>query len=309
MSASLVERNCPVCGESPERGTLYADCSFDTSKLTGFSYASRKIPEFMCYRLIKCGKCRVIFAAATPDTGQLHKAYDNSLFDSAKEAEDAADSYVRILSPQLKKLPDRRAVLEVGAGTGVFLEKIRFAGFEQLVGIEPSQSAINAASHTIRQHMRHGMFRGEDFADQSFSLICCFMTMEHVPEPLEFVRHCHRLLIPGGMLALVTHNYTSLVNRLLGRRSPIIDIEHLQLFHPHSLRVLLSSSSFSDIRILKFMNTYRAAYWLRLLPMPHWLQSSVITPLANTRFGEFRITANVGNIMMIGQRDSAIQSI
>jgi len=302
MSTFLSERNCPVCGESPERGTLYTECSFDPSKLTGFSYASRKTPEFMCYRLVKCGTCSVIFAVDPPDTRQLHQAYDASLFDSAREAEDAADSYIKALTPHLKRLADRRAVLEIGAGTGVFLDRIRASGFEQIVGIEPSQSAIDAAGNTIRPHLRHSMFRGGDFADQTFSLICCFMTLEHVSDPLELVRHCHRMLIPGGMLALVTHDYTAGINRLLGRRSPIIDIEHLQLFHPHSLQVLLSSSRFSNIRTQRFINSYRAAYWLRLLPVPRWLRASVITPLINTGLGEFRLAANVGNIMTIGQR-------
>lgn len=302
-SSSVTQRNCPVCGESPEQGSVYAERSIDPAKLTGFSYASRKTPEFMCYRLVKCGQCGVIFAADPLDTSHLGQAYDTSLFDSAKEAECAADSYVRAISPHLARLPDRRSVLEIGAGNGAFLDKMRSAGFDQLVGVEPSRSAMNAASAAMLPYMRHGIFRGGDFADRSFSLICCFMTLEHVSDPLELVKQCHRLLIPGGLLTLVTHDYRALINRLLGRKSPIVDIEHLQLFHHQSLRVLLSSRQFADIRIHRFANTYRLAYWLRLLPIPQWLRTSVVSPLSNTRLGEFRLSANVGNIMTIGQKE------
>jgi len=310
MSAPLRlgQRHCPVCGESPERGTLFYKRSVDPAKLTGFSYASRKTPEFMCYQLVKCGKCEVIFAADSIDIQQMQQAYDESLFDSAAEAECAANSYVQALTPHLARLSDRRAVLEIGAGTGIFLDKIGTSGFKQLVGIEPSRSAINAASDTIRPHLRNGIFHGEDFPDESFSLICCFMTMEHVSDPLVLVRQCHRLLIPGGMMALVTHDYRAIINRILGRRSPIVDIEHLQLFHPQSLQYLLSSSCFSDIRIQRFVNTYRVAYWLRLLPVPRWLRASVIAPLSNTKLGECRLAVNVGNLMAIAQKKGILRS-
>lgn len=300
------QRHCPVCGELPERGTLLYKRSVDPAKLTGFSYASRKTPEFMCYQLVKCGKCHVVFAADPIDTQQIHQAYDESLFDSSAEAGCAADSYVQALTPHLNRLGDRRAVLEIGAGTGVFLDRIGAYGFKRLVGIEPSRSAINAATDTIRPHLRHGIFHGEDFPSQSFSLICCFMTMEHVSDPLELVRQCHRLLIPGGMLALVTHDYTALINRLLGRRSPIIDIEHLQLFHPRSVSALLSSCHFSDICIQRFVNRYRLAYWVKLLPAPSWLRASAFAFLDNAKFGDYRLSVNVGNLLTIAQKKGMV---
>jgi hypothetical protein len=54
--------------------------------------------------------------------------------------------------------------------------------------------------------------------------------MEHVLDPKVIALPAFRLLRPGGAFVTVTHDHRGRLNRLLGRRSPIIDIEHLQLF-------------------------------------------------------------------------------
>ncbi len=66
----------------------------------------------------------------------------------------------------------------------------------------------------------------------------------------------------------MTHDYRAPINRLLGRRSPIIDIEHMQLFCPASLDRLLGEAGFADIAIRAIRNRYPLRYWLRLRPLP-----------------------------------------
>jgi hypothetical protein len=58
------------------------------------------------------------------------------------------------------------------------------------------------------------------------------------------------------MMALITHDYTALINRALGRRSPIIDIEHVQLFCPEALRFLVSATGYSVTDIRSIRNVY-----------------------------------------------------
>jgi len=50
-------RACPVCGAGPDLTTVFLDASFDPTKLTAASFASRKTPEFMSYRLLRCMGC------------------------------------------------------------------------------------------------------------------------------------------------------------------------------------------------------------------------------------------------------------
>ena len=126
-------------------------------------------------------------------------------------------------------------------------------------------------------------------------MICCFQTLEHVPDPRKLVEDSFNLLEPGGLLALITHNADGALNRLLGRRSPIIDIEHLQLFSPDNMRFLLQKANFERIGIESLSNTYPLRYWLRLAPVP--MKQKILAIADSTGIGALKFSANVGNII------------
>jgi hypothetical protein len=116
-----------------------------------------------------------------------------------------------------------------------------------------------------------------------------------VPDPRKLVEDAYKLLEPGGLLALITHNANGALNRLLGRRSPIIDIEHLQLFSPDNLAILLDRAGFKGVKIESFRNTYPLRYWLRLAPLP--MKQRIIAMADATGLGALSVPANVGNIL------------
>jgi SAM-dependent methyltransferase len=232
----------------------------------------------------------------------LAAAYSKAAYDSAEEAILAADTYEAALQPVIASLPQRAHALEIGTGTGVFLERLRTAGFADVAGVEPSKAAIEAAEAKIRPFIYEGVFTEEEFARESFDLICCFQTLEHVSAPKELTESCLRLLRPGGVLAYVTHDYTAPINRLLGRRSPIIDVEHLQLFCRSSLEKLLASAGFVAEQITPLVNRYPLRYWLRLSPLPPPIKRVSSHALAFLGLGGLRIGVNVGNLMAIGRK-------
>ncbi len=295
-------RSCPVCSESSGSASLFLEASLDSARLDNFSFASRKAPEFMSYRLLRCATCCTVYAAAAPPPEALAAAYSKAGYDSAEEAILAADTYEAVLLPVTASLPQRARALEIGTGTGVFLERLRAAGFADVVGVEPSKAAIEAADAKIRPFIREGIFAEGEFAPESFDLICCFQTLEHVDGPKELTESCLRLLRPGGVLAFVTHDYRAPINRLLGRRSPIIDIEHLQLFCRPSLEKLLASSGFVAEMITPLVNHYPLRYWLRLAPLPAPIKRLSLQTVALLGLGGLRIGMNVGNLIAIGRK-------
>jgi SAM-dependent methyltransferase len=298
----LEARDCPVCGAGADRATLFLEAAIDPARLTGASFASRKTPEFMSYRLLRCIDCATVYAAAAPAAASLDRAYADADYDSSEEASLAADTYAAALAPAIAALPQRGSVLEIGTGTGVLLERLLRAGFVNAVGIEPSRAAIDAAPAAIRGLIREGVFVEADFTPASFDLICCFQTLEHVSDPRALARSCARLLRPGGALALVTHDYSARLNRLLGRRSPIIDIEHLQLFCPASLDRLLRDAGLAPEATRALLNRYPLRYWLRLTPLPSSLKRMGARLLRLLRLDRVELGTNVGNLLAIGRK-------
>jgi SAM-dependent methyltransferase len=298
----LKMRSCPVCASSSDNAALFLEQSLDTAQLNSFSFASRKAPEFMSYRLLRCASCCTVYAVAAPPPEDLAVAYSEAAYDSAEEAMLAANTYESALRAVIASLPQRGRALEIGTGTGVFLERLLDAGFSDVVGVEPSKAAIDAAGVHIRPFIYEGIFVEEEFAPESLDLVCCFQTLEHVSAPKELTESCMRLLRPGGALAIVTHDYTAPINRLLGRRSPIIDIEHLQLFCGSSLDNLLASSGFVTEQITPLINRYPVRYWLRLLPLPGPIKKLVLQSLEFLGLSRLRVGMNVGNLLAIGRK-------
>ncbi len=298
----LETRDCPVCGANADRAMLFLKASLDPARLTGASFASRKTPEFMSYRLLRCTVCETVYAAAAPSAALLAHAYADADYDSSEEATLAADTYIAALAPAIAALPRRGRALEIGTGTGVLLERLLHAGFAEAVGIEPSRAAIAAAPNSVRGFIREGVFAESDFAPEDFDLICCFQTLEHVADPRALARSCARLLRPGGVLALVTHDYSALLNRLLGRRSPIIDIEHLQLFCRPSLDRLLRDAGLLPGAMRTLVNRYPVRYWLRLTPLPAAHKRAIAGLLRFARLDRVKLGVNVGNVLAIGKK-------
>jgi len=295
-------RPCPVCGERSYEH--FADERMDQRKVSEFTYSSRKCPEFMCLRLVRCLECDLVYAPTPPNAEHLKEAYTQAAYDSSLEATAAARSYAKALRPHLASLAGRGAAVDVGAGSGPLLPWLVQSGFSPVIGIEPSQAAIDAAPQEIRPMLRLSMFSPELIADLSPSLLCSFMTLEHLGDPAEFVNSAYASLNPGGMLAVVVHNWRAPINRLLGRRSPIIDVEHLQLFSPKSLEKLFRSVGFADIRMNTIANAYPLRYWLRLTPLPVGVKNLCEKALACVKIANVHVPLRVGNILAVGVKPS-----
>ena len=300
MNVINTSRNCPLCNTTPSESTLFVDENIDRGKLSGFSYASRKAPEYMCHRLMQCPTCDLVYADQPPTQAELAHAYHLADYDSSDEANDAASAYIKAIQPALHKLACRDSALEIGTGTGIFLEHLAQAGFRTLVGVEPSKAAISAAPDTRRGWIRQGIFDENDFAPASFDLICCFMTLEHVRDPKMIAQAALRLLRPGGVFISVAHDYRGLVNRLLGKRSPIIDIEHMQLFSRRSLRYMLENAGYSGVTVNAFTNRYSIRYWMRIAPLPLGIKRCLERLVTGVGAGRVKIGVNVGNLVTAG---------
>jgi len=295
MTEQLQARCCPVCGNEDET-TVFAEANYDLSRLDDYAFASRKIPEYMHYRLIRCPACELVYANPVPVAQSLATAYEDASFDSGEEAACAAKTYGRLLRSLLGRLPHRDAVLDVGTGDGAFLAELAACGFRQVMGVEPSSAPIAAAQPQVRGWIRQGVFRESDYAPDSLSLLTCFQTLEHLPDPSTLCRAALRLLKPGGAVLFVGHDYQALANRLLGLRSPILDIEHMQIFAPAAMKEMLRRCGFVGTDVRGIVNRYPLHYWLKLAPLPRSAKMTMVAGLKRVGLGYLPIALPVGNM-------------
>jgi len=296
-----VQRACPICS-SQDQTQVFAEENFDPSRLDEFAFSSRKIPEHMHYRLIICPSCDVLYASPLPTLDHIAESYHEAAYDSSEEAHYAARTYASFLkSIQVEK----ESALDIGTGDGAFLEELLKNGFKKVEGVEPSQSPIQAARADIKPLIRSGLFAAKDYAPASLNLVTCFQTFEHLYDPMKVAHEAQGILREGGAFFIVCHNRKGLSARILGMKSPIFDIEHLQLFSPKSAREMMKLAGFERVAVKTVYNVYPLHYWLKLLPFPKGLKIGLIRFLKAIQLGYLPVLMPAGNMAVIGYKPEA----
>ena len=302
---------CPICQFKTKTHKIYIKKNIKKKLLNKYSFSSRKIPEFMNFDLVQCCSCSLIYSNNIPQFNSIYNFYKNSSFVDNQDAKDAANTYLQYLKPYLIKKTNK--VLEIGTGSGVFLEFLKKyfiskkknywkIGANKVTGIEPSKSAINNASVEIKKDIKQGTFEDIRINKNYFDIVCCFMTMEHVYYPLKVLKKSYSCLKKNGFLSLVVHDVNFILHKILKSKSPIIDIEHLQLFSRATITYALKKVGFKDIQIQYIKNSYRIIYWLSLLPVPKFFKSLLNNFLINLGLSNIRLNINVGNILVVAYK-------
>ena len=98
-------------------------------QLDEYAFASRKLPEYMHWRLVCCNRCDLLYADPAPRPEDLGLLYQGAAFDSGREAGFASRTYARFLPRIIPRLPDREGALDIGTGDAPFSESRRRPGF------------------------------------------------------------------------------------------------------------------------------------------------------------------------------------
>lgn len=93
----------------------------------------------------------------------------------------------------------RGTVVEVGCAEGTLLLRLRKLGW-QTVGIEPDAATASGVRERTGLDVRAGVF--PDVAAPACDLFVACDVLEHVPDPLSFLRAARAALRPGGILFL-----------------------------------------------------------------------------------------------------------
>jgi SAM-dependent methyltransferase len=287
------ENLCPAC---LSKGSLRYPEKLEDNLFNDLTFASRKRPELMHYDLFECENCKTLFTNRNVNLSQLLKNYEIAEYDSNVEAKYAAKTYVKNLQKALPKF--KGSILDIGAGDGAFLSAALGVLATSNLGIEPSIKAI-AKNDDNRVNIKNIAIEDLE-TNEKFDLVTCFQTIEHLNNPREFITNIKRFIKPGGYFAISCHNRLSLTNKILGEKSPIFDVEHLQVFTDQGIEKLFSGLNFKIVYSNKYRNKYPLSYWLKIAPVGEKIKDFVETKKKLFGLG---ISINVGNHMIVGRLD------
>lgn len=134
-------------------------------------------------------------------------------------------------------------LLELGCGKGDSLKRFRDLGWQDLHGVELSdsaariarQSGFNVKTATIESAL-------ETYPDGWFDAIVAEMVLEHLVNPFKVVRQIARKLRPGGEFLFSTVIRDSIDGRIFGRYGVCFDFpRHMVFFRKRDLNEMLLS--------------------------------------------------------------------
>lgn len=292
---------CAICNWR-NHATERWPATFDPNAFSSIVFSARRVPDRIHYRMVTCDTCGLVRSDPAAGKDLLASLYGSSSFDYGREVEAIQATYGRILKLLEARSPQRDALLEIGCGNGFFLQQAQQQGWRQVRGVEPSTDAIAKAQPVIDGAIVHDVMRAGLFAPESFDAVCLFQVLDHIPDPADLLAECRAVLRPGGHVLALNHNIHAWSARLLGERSPIVDIEHTYLYSPKTMELLFAKSQFTDIRVRNVRNTYSLAYLAQLTPMPTGMKSRLLPRLYDTRVGRIRVTLPLGNLCLIARK-------
>jgi hypothetical protein len=127
--------------------------------------------------------------------------------------------------------------------------------------------------------------------------------MEHLWDPLGIARAVLPLLKGGGAFSIVVHNRYALSARILGFKSPIFDVEHLQLFSPKTACGLLERAGYKHVQVGLLWNRYPLYYWIKLLPLPDRIKGALLSLAHTSRIGKTLVSLPAGNLVCTGFKE------
>lgn len=253
---------CPICG--------CADLH------TRFERWSRAVEE--------CRACHVRMLNPQPDDATLAGIYTERYFLGAGDADATehitalkratAQRYVSQLAA--RRPPAGTRLLEVGCGQGEFLVEAQRAGFD-VYGVEYAAAAVATARARLgaagsgAERVQVGELAAARFADAAFDVVAFFDVIEHVRDPLAFLREVRRILRPNGCVFVVTPSLDSLSARLMGRHWMEYKLEHLYYFTKKALAAALQQAGFEDVRFepnVKMVSLELIALHFMRFPVP-----------------------------------------
>ena len=217
---------CPACGTKEHDGGF---------KKFGMEYAV-------------CRGCKSIYLSPRPTEKHLSKVYNRmksvKFWETGFYKETAEARREKIFTPRAAKvvetarkwLGSRKSsptLMDVGSGYGIFLEEARKIGyFKDIVGIEPTSTLAKVCRQRGFEVLEQWITdRNVKDIERQADVLTCFEVLEHIHDPLKFVKTFTQLLAPGGIFILSFPSASGLDVQLLGEKSNTV-------YPPHHINIL-----------------------------------------------------------------------
>lgn len=205
----------------------------------------------------RCDGCRTIYMSPRPSEAVMADYYGNSENYAvwAKYVFPATEASRRekIHRPWLQRVTaycdrygvERGTLVEVGPGFGTFSSvATESRAFRKVLAIEPTPELAEACrSRGVTVIEKRIEAVSSDELPEA-NVVVAFEVIEHLFDPRIFISGIRSRIHPGGLLILSCPNGEGFDISMLGPEALAVDAEHVNLFNPEALKILLEKEGF-----------------------------------------------------------------
>lgn len=238
----------------------YPDCPLCESGRRETSY-----DNFGVYKVMRCLDCRLYYLYPRLSESAMRLSYASADYFEGGETGYSDTGYSeqeRALRATFKRLMQnlhRRgltggSLLEIGCGYGYLLDEAE-EFFEQRVGTDYSPHAVQMASKKADEIYEGGV--AQITSGEKFDCAIATHVIEHVYEPLEFVKQLINHVKPNGAIVLAAPDMGGMLRKAMGRRWASFKIpEHILYFDAATLSTLMRQAGLTDIQPLPYPHAF-----------------------------------------------------
>jgi SAM-dependent methyltransferase len=217
------------------------------------------------YSVVRCSTCGFYYLYPRVIEGAMQEAYrqpsyyEGGACGYADTSYTAQESSLRATFKRLlHNLADRQltggTLLEVGCGYGYLLDEAR-PYFDHRVGTEFSLDGAEIARAAGAEVFVGGI--EQISAERKFDTVLAVQVIEHVYQPLAFVKQLINHTQPGGHIIIATPDIGGVLRKVMGRHWPSFKVpEHVGYFDFRTLSRLMEKAGLSDVRQLPYPHAF-----------------------------------------------------
>ncbi|MGE5329734.1 MAG: class I SAM-dependent methyltransferase [Deltaproteobacteria bacterium] len=235
------------------------------------------------FLLFKCSNCKHKFLNANFSPEQITqlytKYYPRANFDidrylPYKEVKGIKAWLNGEYSSAFRWVPQNVSILDIGCGFGESLGYHHSRGCDAY-GIEADENILKVAER-FGYNIKVGVFEAEQYETDFFDYVTLDQVIEHVANPVEFLKDIATVLKPGGVVIISTPNSEGWGARIFGKywinwHTPY----HIQFFSIISIENVAKQAGLSLEKVKTITNSEWLFYqWIHLLTRPNEGQPS-----------------------------------
>lgn len=231
------------------------DCVFCNGN--NFEKISDKVRDSLDYKVLKCKNCGLTQLSPMPTAKEDEKFYNqNRQAKNIKlptdlkiiERNSFADTKRRVdmVSDYLRK---KQSLLDIASGYGLFLKEMEKLGYK-VTGIEVSEERRKDSSKVTKAKILNINLLNDDSALGNFDVITMFHVLEHIKDPVLFLKTAKKHLNKNGKLIIEVPNSDDLLLRVSeGYRDFYWQRAHLLYLNRNSLKKIVKKVGLSVVDI------------------------------------------------------------